>query len=689
MLLAFSMAPTTANPHARLHEQSLQSSALELKYQRSCHLVDIIAKDEDLRRLRFDIHILEDDNDELRELLAQEEDRSDNFEKLVTEHLARAQSAETRLQDVEDLLREREQELGTLHAESRALQLSAADSEAFLTEKLALTRELSVLRPQLEHLKAQAACTEALMTEKLELQRQLSDTQCEMENARRDAKRAMAKRRNTGVEIAQEEQVEQLKRDLAKEKRARQRAEEAADVTQMDVGLDDVRKELAREKRARQKAEEELEAAQENTQVEDVRKDLLKEKKARHKLEAQIETLQADLDKEKKAAARAAKRADGNANADDQVEELREELAKEKKERAKAEKAVQKAADEYEAQRATLDDKLGQFRTKLKSTKEKLKETEQELAEAREQAAAQPANKTTKTAAAGKTNNKKRGAAAFDADATTLGTPGDGPAAKRGRKADAGLGNKSTFSITPFLNRTTSILPDESPAVDVDDEEVSDNEKPTAASPSVAPKKKTKQPLATVSASDNNIPSKPKPRARKPKAPATLLEIVTEEASEVDVQAEGKENAPVAMKVATKTADGPEDAPSKELVAKKKKRKSLADFQNFNLEPEVAKKKKNAISTVNNNTKARKLGGLGKTLFDEEEESMPVKGLPGRGLFAGRSLLGGKKAAGLLGASKGSRGVGSSVLMTAGDGSGFMFSPLKRRRGGLDDTLRG
>ncbi|SMR54657.1 unnamed protein product [Zymoseptoria tritici ST99CH_1E4] len=684
------MAPQTS----RLHEQALHTSALELKYERSCNLVEIIAKDEDLRRLRFDIHILEDDNDELRELLAQEEDRSDNFEKLVTEHLARAQSAETRLQDVEDVLREKEQEVGTLHAESRALQLSAADSEAFLTEKLALTRELSVLRPQLEHLKAQAACTEALMTEKLELQRQLSDTQCEMENARRDAKRAMAKRRNTGVEIAQEEQVEQLKRELAKEKRARQRAEEAADVTQMDVGLDDVRKELAREKRARQKAEEELEAAQENTQVEDVRKDLLKEKKAKHKLEAQIESLQAELEKEQKAAARAAKRADGNANADDQAAELREELAKEKKERVKAEKAVQKAADEYEAQRATLDDKLGQFRTKLKATKEKLKETEQELAEAREQATAnraQPAKKTAKTTAAGKANPKKRGAAAFDADATTLGTPGDGPAAKRGRKAEAGVGNKSTFSITPFLNRTTSILPDESPAVDVDEEEVSENDKP-AASPSVAPTKKTKQPLAP---SDANLPIKPKPRARKAKAPATLLEIVKEETSEVDVHAQGQENAngpAAAKKVATKTSDGPEDAPSKDLVAKKKKRKSLADFQNFNLEPEVSKKKKkSATSTVTGNTKSRKLGGLGKTLFDEEDEaSAPTKGLPGRGIFAGRSLLGGKKAAGLLGGAKGGRGgVGSSVLMTAGDGSGFMFSPLKRKRGGLDDTLRG
>ena len=102
---------------------------------------------------------------------------------------------------------------------------STEDTAAALTEKLALTRELSVLRPELEHLKAQVASSEALTVEKLALQRQLSDINCEVENARRETKRALAKRRNTGVEIAQEEQLDDLRKQLTKEKRARQRAE--------------------------------------------------------------------------------------------------------------------------------------------------------------------------------------------------------------------------------------------------------------------------------------------------------------------------------------------------------------------------------------------------------------------------------------------------------------------------------
>lgn len=688
-IFSANMAPTETQLAVLVAEQNLLHST---------HDVDLISKDESARLLRLQLLISTHDNDELRDQLSQEESRSDQFEQLIASHLARAQTAESRLQDVEDLLREREQEVGTLRAESHALQLSAQDSEAFLTEKLALTRELSTLRPQLEHLKKQAQDSEKLLGEKLELQRLLSDAQCEVENARRDAKRALAKRRNTGVEIAQEEEVALLKRDLAREKRARVRAEEAADVTQMDVGVEDVRKELAREKRARQKAEEDLEAAEQNTQAEDVRRDLLREKKAKAKLEERVEALLLEVEREKKAASRAAKRADGIAEADDQAESLRDELEKEKKLRLKAEKAVQKSADDFEAQKATLDEKLGQFRNKLKTTKEKLKETEAELA------ATKKVTAVTKpvTAAA---NPKKRGAvaASFDADATTLGTPGDGgPAAKRGRKAAPGVGDKSTFSITPFLNRTASILPEDSPIAEEDeDAEQEENEEAAKSdSPTIA----KKLPLAPLS---TNTKKPAAPRQRKPKAaPAQkkmALDAVVEEEdddNEDDHVAAGQEN-PKVQKIKTKEVEGNEDEPQAKKD-KKKKRKSLADFKTFDIEPEVSKKTKGG-------QKSRKLGGIGKTLFDAEDAAEDagagigggIGGGKGRGLFGGRGFgaLGGGLRKGLLSGKGGA--LGSSVMgnkgssavggmtMQAGDGSGFVFSPLKRRVRNLDDTLMG
>lgn len=639
--------------HEKIYTQSLHSHALEMKCDQHSHLIETLSKEEDIRKLRIDIHILEDDNDELRDLLAQEEDRSDKFEQVVSNNLYRAEAAEGRLQEISEDLRRRENELAILEAEKNAMRHTTADATAALTEKLALTRELSILKPQLEHLTAQAACTEQLMTEKLALQRQVSEYQCEVENARREAKRAMAKRRNTGVEIAQEEQMEDLRRQLAKEVRARARAEEAADVSQADLNVEDVRKELAREKRARQKAEEKLEEAESATQVEDVRRDLLQEKKLKERLEDRLENLQIELEKEKKAAARAAKRADGVSNADEQAEDLREELAKEKKARAtaekkaeaadeKIEKATEKATADLESKKSAMDDKLNQFRNKLRTTKERLKDVEAELAVARAAATKAPAKKT-----AGTTQDvKKRTAAQMDTDATALGTPGDGPATKRSRAA-ANRGDKSTFSITPFLNKTASVMGGS-------DDEKSANE----ASP-VGPS--ARHPLAQQPTSKSNIQKKG-PASRKPKAP--MLEMVTEDANE-DVHTQGQENTH-STKIGLKTGDEPANAEKK---AKAKKRRSMLDFQGFAAEPEMKKK--------------RKLGGLGRTLFDEEDDGAPARGVPSKGIFGskGFGVFGGKKAGGLLGAKAG---------VPLQEASGCNFSPLKRnRRMNLDDTLRG
>lgn len=655
------MVPAPTMKASRLSELSLHTAACELKYAQSSHLVDMISKDEDLRLLRFQIHILEDDNDELRGQLSQETERSDAFERMVNEKLARAEEAEAHARELETDLQFREQEIQALQAEKEALQQSTEDVSAALTEKLALTRELSLLKPELEHLKAQAASTEALMTEKLSLQRELTNLQCELENAKREAKRALAKRRNTGVEIAQEEQMDELRRQLAKEKKLRQRAEEAAESAEGDMQHDDVRKQLAKERKARQKAEEQLQA-QDNSEVEDVRKDLLKEKKAKAKLEESLETLKEELEQAKKNAQRATKRADGNAQADDQAEELRTELAKEKKERMRVQKAAQQSADENEAQKATLEEKLKQFRTKLKSTKDELKDTQTELATLREAAPVKKA--PAKKPAATKANAKKRDATQMDPDATTLGTPGDGPTAKRAKKAPAGVGDKSTFSITPFLNKTTSVIADEDEEAESDD------------SPAV---KKTKQPLAQQAAARSNV----QPKKACQQKPKPALEMVTEE-DEDDVHKQGQENAHSkgqTLKIKTKTQDGPDDT----AAAKKKPklRKSLADFTSFNPDAEVEKKKK------------RKLGGLGKTLFDEEagDDGAAAPAASRKGLFGtkGFGLLGGgRKLAGGVNSSfiGGSSKVGTTLL-TATDGSGFQFSPLKKARRNLDDTLRG
>lgn len=478
-------------------------------------------------------------------------------------------------------------------AESKALHNISGDSTKLLTEKLELTRELSTLKPEIEYLRAEMKANEGILAEKLGLQRQLSTMQVELAHAKKEAERALAKRRNTTFDLAQDDQMDELRKAVKREQRLREKAEEAA------------------------------------------------------------ESAQADLDRERKSnqkkSVKDAKKVEQDAHVEAEAEELRQQLAREKKEHEKIEKALQKAQGDWEAQRSILDDKLNQFRTKLKSTKEKLKEAETELEQAKAAAAAKPAAKATTAQPAAKPANK-RNAAQMDTDATALGTPGDGKPAKRNRKAAAGVGDKSTFSITPFLNRTMSVAA-ESPDDKADGDDASEVEqsptisRATSVEPSAKPKSK---PLAPIPASKTNVKKAAAPR-KKVTMPA--LEKVTEE----DETSQGQENAGAA-KPALKAKQAQDGKP--------KMRKSLAAFATFNLEPEPEKKKK------------RKLGGLGKTLFDEEEESAPAKPMPGLGLFGGARGFG--PLAGLKGGLLGNKGVTKGKLRTAEDGSGFQFSPLKR-----------
>lgn len=60
------------------------------------------------------MHKLEDDNEELRELLTIEEDRSEALEKTVNDNIARAEDAESHAVDLQTDLQAAEQELSIL-----------------------------------------------------------------------------------------------------------------------------------------------------------------------------------------------------------------------------------------------------------------------------------------------------------------------------------------------------------------------------------------------------------------------------------------------------------------------------------------------------------------------------------------------------------------------------------------------
>lgn len=600
------------NAHAIVqYKHATQTLTFELNYERSARAVECVSKDEDIRRLRFQLLLLEDENDELNNQLAEEEARVEDLEQSVIDALSQLDRSESNAQRLNNELRLKARDLDNMKVsiscvtlefatnlgqlEFSSLQNTTADSAKLLTEKLTLTREISTMKPELEHLRAQCASQQGLLAEKLSLQRQLSTIQVELENEKRAGQRLATKESRQG-ELEHESQSERdgLRKELNKTKRELEKAQKAADKAQSDL-------------------EREVAKAEQGT--------------------------------------KSAEDTNGGRKQDRKDENLRKEVEQEKKRREEAEKAFQRSQQQWEAKQTLLDEKLDAFRTKLRATKEKLKDTETQLQNAQTSAVSRPPAPEKQERAAKR--SRKRTAASVDPD-VTIGTPGDLPK-KRTKLSSTLPGDKSTFSITPFLNRTASVAP-ESPAGGVDGE-AAENEDPAEYTPSAPPKEKPRQtaaaktkPLGTSKDVANG--KVPNPRRRPT---VSMLEKVTEEGDEEDQENKAPEEA---QKAGLEKLD---------LIPKLKPtsmqpRKSLASFAAFNEEPAPEKKKK------------RKLlgGGLGKTLFDEDDGAAPTKPIPGKGLFGGRIL--GRAGAG----TKGSGAIKGSFMMTTDDG--FQFSPLKKDR---------
>ncbi|GME36044.1 Viral a-type inclusion protein [Neofusicoccum parvum] len=635
-------------------QQALRTAECELELERSQRIVESVGKDEEVRKLRFQVLLLEDENDELQDQLQEEEQRSDKLETALDDALAQLRETEAATQRLSNELRMKTREaenmkvrlplpidpppLTLAQTELASMETISTDSNKILTEKLALSRELSSLKPELEHLRSQVAAQEGLISEKLSLQRQLNTLEVELENEKRAAQRALARsEKQIERDTDHQNQINDLEKQLATERREREKAEKESQRAQRDVEAEKKAVERAQTKEQKKAAQE----AKESAKVDDLKKELAKEKR--------------------------------------EAEDLKKEMAKEKREREKIEKAIQKTQMDNEAQVSLATERAEAYKVKLKATKEKLKEIQAELQKA--QSATAAAKPSTEEIPRMSRNTRKR-VAQLDLDATTLGTPGDGPAAKRSRTV-AAPGDKSTFSITPFLNRTASVAPS-SPIQEAHEEEEGEHEgdktedvveaqpTPTAkgknAKKEPAPKAK---PLASVS---TNKSSGKKAASKRQKAAVPSLEQVAEEGSEEEE--EERENTPPTPKPAKqKENEKPAASKAKNLTTvatslkpklkptSNQPRKSLASFPNFIDDDEPAKKK------------TRKLGGgeksvLGKpTLFDmEDEDARPAKPIPGRGLFAARAL---NKSMGLKGGAK------NGTLTTA---DGFTFSPLKKEK---------
>lgn len=418
------------------------------------------------------------------------------------------------------------------------------DATKLLTEKLAMARELSALKPEVDHLRSQIAVHQSLLAEKLSIQRQLTSVQVELETEKRATQRALAK--------------------------------------------------------------------EGKSQEHDTR------------LEAQLE-------------------------------ELRKEVAKERRERQRVEREAQKEVADWEGKKTILEGRLDAFRNKLRITKEQLKEAQSELPIA--QSTAQPARILAPVdieVEKQPRNPRKRSAAQLGKDAT-IGTPGALPVAKKSRKASTLPGDKSTFSITPFLNRTS--VPPELPLLDHQESEHQDQIDapstmeidPDRSSPAVVPgvgqnvnairhvvANRKADILGHAKSGKANVK---KPPTRTEKAGPPLQQVAEEDPDEKVAPTEVPVTTQVmATKPLLKKDNNIDDTLSEDVEGKKKKRRVLG-------------------------------GGLGRTLFDDDDGEAP-KGLP----------RGGDKGHTGGGRSFGTARPKGALHLGLGAGSFGTFSPLRKDR---------
>ncbi|KPI39430.1 uncharacterized protein AB675_4969 [Cyphellophora attinorum] len=194
-------------------------------------------------------------------------------------------------------------------------------------------------------------------------------------------------------------------------------------------------------------------------------------------LQRELSSAQVELENEKRIVQRLQSQREASGHDDSalhsEIDDLKKEVASMRTQIQKNQREIVKKQSEWETQKDVLESKLDAFRTKLRTTKEQLKEAQDELEKSQAAKMAQSAE-LTKARLAGKMapppttgpiNPRKRNVARFDPD-MTIGTPGQGGAAKK-QRSSVSIGDKSSFSMTPFLNRTTmSILP-ETPSEDV------------------------------------------------------------------------------------------------------------------------------------------------------------------------------------------------------------------------------
>lgn len=680
---------------------------LDLKYQDTMNRTELIVKDEEARRLKLRVVILRDEVATLRDQLADKDSKIrkmsqqyddmrvqlDRLNQTCTNQETQLRSqvrqqAELKVRYVGRNrahvanIRRKSPVTGANYLQAELLSASnmSEDSTKILAEKLALSRELALLKPEIDHLRSQVSHQKDVLAEKLALERQLNTLEVELANEKRATQKALQRNETQDNEAGEalRQQIIDLEKKLAAEQRAAEKAKKAQNKAQSGAEEElrqqvaDVEEKLAAEQKASEKAKRTHQKVQSDTEGD---------------LRQQVADLEKKLADEKRAAQKA-KRSQGSDEKEahtelqEKVDELEKQLASDKREAQRALKASEKETATAREQVEMLTQRVEEFKGKLRETRGELKEIRAELTQSRTTTTSVPIKRDDEpkkplTKAKG---GKKRRANEISVDEMMMDTPGNAegrakrPLKKRGFEPTA-VGEKSTFSITPFLEKSNTINLAETIEEEVEEPSILEG-KGDSAAPIIEPEAETtealpaaKQPATSVAkalkasktkpaaANQKKARGKPKAQALSESSPNRLLAApATSKSSDKPASLEMVVEEPEETKRESKAVD--KKAPSVGPGS--------VDTPNAGSDNPEPKKKKRKL-----------LGASAKgTLFDKDEDAGEAEiSVPTASTAATK-----RKPIGLK-ASSTRKGPVASLAQNAFGGKSF--SPLKKDRRGV------
>ncbi|KAJ1326690.1 FYVE and coiled-coil domain-containing protein 1 [Microdochium nivale] len=620
--------PALTASDQRLHD-------LEVKYLQHMNDLAILNKDEDIRRLRVQNFLLGDDNSILVEQIALND--TANAE-ITAERETLVVEIEEQLETIlsqESQIRRHERDFAQLNAELQSMTSVTKDSANLLAEKLALSREVAVLKPEIEHLRSQVNHQQSTLAEKLSLERQVNTLEVELANEKKATKRVLEKRESIDrVEDELRKKLRDAEKRLTTEKAERERIED----------------QLENERRHHQFARDSQDTTRESEsdlrkKLQDMQKQLRQAKEESERIKDEMETQQNVSKKaNKKAAAGTAVEEELRTELSTTQAKLEAVLKDKSNYKAESDKAVAEAESNADAQQR----KFEKLKTKFRELQEELKQSKADLRAAQLAQAALEEDLKKRNPAAAQTIRTKKGHdnAHGEFSQITIQTPGayDPSNARRGKKPQylpTRLGEKSDFTITPFLNRSKDL---EESNEEINEEPVDSvlggQRGPATIQPQPSSPQPEEAPAEAADVDDEQEPEQaipvPKPRGRPKK---TVTETVAKEADDQPApKAKSKKRKSLEQTRADAKPFDPDNMPlakkPKVKLAKSKVAPASAaadkDDEDNDDEPAAATTAAPSVSASapafgDNNTKKRRRNlGTAKTLFDEDDGEIPA-----------------------------------------------------------------